>query len=201
MSDKKNQVDWAYWTRLDQWKLSEAVCLLLSIDPKSSLGRRVERGSGPSAAYPTRQRDLYSKSLQITALAWASFHRRKLKMRTSDLGHSTVDPLDWLKWAQSKDLEIPTELQSLLIKRSEEPSRTINEPGSGATASDSVRARRTLLVIIAGLCTKVGIDWNERGVAKRIAGFTEDLGAGVSVDTVRNLLKEIPDALESRQKT
>ncbi len=201
MSDKKNQVDWAYWTRLDQWKLSEAVCLLLSIDPKSSLGRHVERGSWPSADYSALQRASYSKSRQITGLAWASFHRRKLKMRTSDLGHSTVDPLDWLKWAQSKDLEIPTELQSLLFKRSEEPSRTINEPGPGATASDSVRARRTLLVIIAGLCTKVGIDWNERGVAKRIAGFTEDLGAGVSVDTVRNLLKEIPDALESRQKT
>lgn len=201
MSDKKNQVDWAYWTRLDQWKLSEAVCLLLSIDPKSSLGRHVERGSWPSVDYSTLQRALYSKSRQITGLAWASFHRRKLKMRTSDLGHSTLDPLDWLKWAQSKDLEIPTELQSLLIKRSEEPSRTINEPGPGATASDSVRARRTLLVIIAGLCDTVGIDWSERGVAKRIVGFTEDVGARVGLDTVRKVLKQIPDALESREQT
>jgi hypothetical protein len=64
----------------------------------------------------------------------------------------------------------------------------------------STRERQTLLTIIAALCKKAELKPDDRGVAMIIAKATEELGAPVSDDTVRNALKQIPNALEIRQK-
>ncbi len=60
--------------------------------------------------------------------------------------------------------------------------------------------RSTLLIIIAALCKKSGIEYQERGAASQIAKLTDAIGATVSDDTIRRLLKAIPDALETRMK-
>lgn len=62
------------------------------------------------------------------------------------------------------------------------------------------RRKRTYLTIIASLCSRAGIQWDERGAAQRIKEATEGLGAPVSDDTIKAILKDIPDALESRMK-
>jgi len=62
------------------------------------------------------------------------------------------------------------------------------------------KERRTLLTIIAALCKKAKIDPNQRGAAQTIMALTEELGAKVSDDTIKNYLDQIPDALESRMK-
>ena len=64
----------------------------------------------------------------------------------------------------------------------------------------STRSRRTLLTIIGALCNKSEIDYKLRGAAKRISEFTEEIGAAVTDDTIRKIINEIDDAIESRLK-
>jgi hypothetical protein len=60
--------------------------------------------------------------------------------------------------------------------------------------------RNSLLVMIAALCDYSAIDFAARGVTDQIVGMTERLGSPVSDDTVRNVLKQIPNAVERRMK-
>jgi hypothetical protein len=62
------------------------------------------------------------------------------------------------------------------------------------------RQRRTLLTIIAALCSQAGFDYGVRGAAQRIRRATELIGAPIDDGTIDGLLKEIPDAVESRMK-
>ncbi len=62
------------------------------------------------------------------------------------------------------------------------------------------RARRTLLTIIAALCEHAKIAPQGRGTAQRIREAAESLGAPVDDETIRNALREIDDALETRMK-
>ena len=64
----------------------------------------------------------------------------------------------------------------------------------------STRSRRTLLTIIAALCKKAGINYEDRGAAQRISELTEEIGAVVSDETIRPIISEIDDAVESRMK-
>jgi hypothetical protein len=61
------------------------------------------------------------------------------------------------------------------------------------------RERRTLLVIIAAVCKRAGIDYSVRGAARRIRELTEEIGAPVDDGTILRQLEDISDALESRR--
>ena len=63
-----------------------------------------------------------------------------------------------------------------------------------------IRQRRTLLTVIAALCQSHKLDSQGRGTAQRIMEMTDAIGAHVDDGTIANLLREIPDALESRKK-
>ena len=69
-----------------------------------------------------------------------------------------------------------------------------------APESLSLREKRTLLVVIAALCKEAKIDFTQRGVASAIEMLTEQIGAPISDDTIRKILKQIPKAVESREK-
>ena len=60
--------------------------------------------------------------------------------------------------------------------------------------------RNTLLTIIAAMCKYEGISPLDRTTTSKIVEMTEDLGAPVSDDTVRSILKKIPDAVDYRDK-
>lgn len=62
------------------------------------------------------------------------------------------------------------------------------------------RRKRTYSTLIAALCIKAGISWEGRGAAQRIKEATEEIGAPVSDDTIKSILSDIPDALDSRMK-
>jgi len=64
----------------------------------------------------------------------------------------------------------------------------------------STRARRTLLTIIAALCNEAKIEYQDRGAAQRISELTEKIGAAVTDDTIRKIISEIDDAVETRMK-
>jgi len=62
------------------------------------------------------------------------------------------------------------------------------------------KERNSLLVLIAALCKDAGIDYNQRGIATSLEKMTEILGAPVTDDTIRNILKQIDDAVSLRSK-
>lgn len=79
----------------------------------------------------------------------------------------------------------------------------VPEAAKGSTGIDKplqTTERRTLLTIIAALCDYSAIDPKERGAAVQIEKMTEEIGARVSKDTVRRILLQIPEAVESRMK-
>ena len=82
----------------------------------------------------------------------------------------------------------------------EEFKQTIN----GASVSDKklgTNERNTLLITIAALCRQhSGINIKERGAAGKIARMTEELGAGITEETIRKILEKISETLESRMK-
>jgi len=67
-------------------------------------------------------------------------------------------------------------------------------------APASPRSRQTLLVLIASVCLKAGIDIGRRGAAQRIMELTEEIGAPIDDETIRKILVDIPNALESRMR-
>ncbi len=64
----------------------------------------------------------------------------------------------------------------------------------------STRLRRTYLTIIASLCKSCNIEHQKRGASQRIMEATDKLGCHVDDGTIQSMLKEIPDALDSRMK-
>jgi hypothetical protein len=60
--------------------------------------------------------------------------------------------------------------------------------------------RNTLLVMIAALCKKSNIAHQDRTSATEVARLIDDIGSSVSDETIRKVLKQIPDALARRGK-
>lgn len=60
--------------------------------------------------------------------------------------------------------------------------------------------RNSLLILIAALCKNADIDWNLRGIATSLMAMTENLGTPLSDETIRKILKDIDNAVESRSK-
>lgn len=58
--------------------------------------------------------------------------------------------------------------------------------------------RNTLLVLIAAFCKEHNYDYKARGIASSLEEMTQKLGAPLSDDTIRKILKQIPDAIEAR---
>ena len=140
---------------------------MLKVDPGSRLGSYVggKRRSSSLDPFSEGEEALYSEARKISDLASASYHAGKLSIDGGDFGPSTVDPAEWLIWAMSKDLKIPDELKELAAEALQENER--NQPKLNqsleADRAESLRARRTLLVMIAALCRANNIDYEQKG--------------------------------------
>ena len=78
--------------------------------------------------------------------------------------------------------------------------RSISEVQPTIDRPLQTRERRTLLTIIAALCQKSKIDYEARGAAQLIKNATYLLGAPIDDGTIDKVIKQIPDALETRTK-
>lgn len=64
----------------------------------------------------------------------------------------------------------------------------------------STRERQTHQVIIAALCKKAGIDLEARGATTKISHALDEIGITTDDGTIRKILKEIPESIESRTR-
>jgi len=90
--------------------------------------------------------------------------------------------------------------EGVLVVRTKAIIDFLNSLGKGTEKPLSTKERYTMLVIIAALCKETNIDYSQRGVAGAIQHLTETLGAPITDDTIRSVLKQINDAVEIRSK-
>lgn len=60
--------------------------------------------------------------------------------------------------------------------------------------------KNSLLVLIAALCKEADVDWNQRGIATSLVAMTDLIGAPLTDETMRKILKQIDSAIDSRSK-
>ena len=66
---------------------------------------------------------------------------------------------------------------------------------------EGLKGRYTLLIIIGTLCKIAKVDFNKRGIAKRIAiDISTNVGVSMTEKTIKGILNEIPDAIERRKQ-
>ncbi len=68
------------------------------------------------------------------------------------------------------------------------------------TSSSQSKEKNTLLVMIAALCNELEIKPNQRGVSASLEMMTENIGAPLSDDTIRKILRQLEDAVTARSK-
>lgn len=91
------------------------------------------------------------------------------------------------------------ELDAVLVVRTAEVTRFIQslEDESISKPLNNIE-RNTLLVLIGALCKEADVDWNQRGISASLVAMTELIGAPVTDDTVRKVLKQIGPAIDAR---
>jgi hypothetical protein len=114
-----------------------------------------------------------------------------------------------LIWHDYSKLSDPRYAQAKRVKADAVVRETIRLAGLVDTATDSTptaevkplstNERNTLLTIITALCDYSAIKYQERGAANQIAKLTDEIGAPISDETIRKVLKQIPDALAARK--
>ena len=140
-----------------------------------------------------RKRNLVSTLSHVLSRSVAGLGQAAIKSESEDTykpeqftrwASSIFFEPDWFKWARDN---------KYLNDNSSESPPVTDKPLS-------TTERNTLLTVIAALCDYSALDTQARGTAKQISSMTSELGAEVSDDTVRAILKKIPGALEARMK-
>lgn len=96
-----------------------------------------------------------------------------------------------------RDAEIV--IQTTAIRKAEELINHSEKPAISNTTLGA-KERNTLLSIIAALCEHATIDHQARGVAPEIARMAGLIGVPLDPGTVMKVLKQIPDAVGTRQR-
>jgi hypothetical protein len=120
-----------------------------------------------------------------------ALRRRPLRAESSE---PDLDPADKISALQQQVRALRLHVQRL--QHEQEEIRDGDERLSGP----AVRQHRTALAVIAALCKSAGININARGAAADIVSATHEIQSPVSHQTIRDMVLEIPDALEARSK-
>jgi hypothetical protein len=139
----RSNVDWHHWRHMDQWDLSEAICMLLAIEPGSRAGTLVKDRRQPSSVQGgSTLLETWRKAIKIRDLAVAS-HKQGVLSPTPDPYAEFYDPRPmppqyWLAWAARKGIVIPAELQEIaLSERAPEMPQAKERANATATSDDS----------------------------------------------------------------
>jgi len=215
-----------YWLSIDEWTDVEAIQLFAGIDPEMS---RKALTKEPFVFESVIQLNLYQTPavnnkgfLVCTCYDYTCAHcegtkealleyTRKCNEIDVLLGKRNkyktfFSPLEWIERALSRNIEIPW-------FRWAKKRRLFFQLGPGGIALNTRQARgienaptptkehSALLVIIAVLCNHGDIKHQERGAAQRIMKMTDDIGAHLDDENIRNVLKKIPSGTEEKLLT
>jgi hypothetical protein len=211
------------WLRHDAWKAKDALLLLAGIVPTSldeidhSLIAAIDYFPEPDAepivngftlldgqsfsGLATRGSE--NEHVETFYSLWRIFFSNPDHQRDA-----VFSPAYYIGWAQDKGLEIAWldwVLSAGLVQDNESRAPLTRKDTNDQDFLDGdiqrPTERYTLYLLIAALLRNMDIDWNQRGITKVIVGMTEELGAPIGDDTVRNIIKRLDDAVERRAKS
>jgi hypothetical protein len=217
MMDGLTPANWEVWAEVDRCELWEAVVLTVDHEPTGFVIQPLSTGG--LAIVPRSTMNVLPADMVIGEMPrdlMMKMHGR-LKIALSNLDRS-LKPLHALRteldvqagmslpvfgtWAATKWSDLPEKFPRLA---SVAPKPTDETPSGGmratkTTDSLATKERTNLLVIIGALAYKAGIDLTRTTVAaKEIERVVrEDLKSKISVRTVEEHLKRVPDALDRK---
>lgn len=102
----------------------------------------------------------------------------------------------------SRNFFHPSELpeNSVLVVRQSALSGFLCEFEGSTEKPLKSKERNSLLIMIAALCKEAEIDYEQRGISSAIQHLTEKIGAPLSDDTIRKVVKQLHGALDTRSK-
>lgn len=185
--------DWGFDTRRNEEILDFGITLLNGDEINSWPKSDNEELSGCESCHQNEHSNHPEKAR--TRLAHFAQQHSRLREYWNSGKHPEFTPLSYfVEWARSKGFNpdwAPIAVELGLI------------PGATSVMEEkpmTTTERNTLLTIIAALCGHSKINYKERGASQRIMEMTDDIGAHVDDGTIRNALKKIPEALETRMK-
>jgi len=167
---------------MDLWDLESAIALWNMNDPDQAIDRQM-------------MVEFKMKPLRDMTIAAVTAGKLKTFRPCEDPVNALFEPRVFILWAQTKGLPTPQWWDDLTSETDE----TTDAP----TQSDkpmSTKERRTLHVVIGALCQKNKIDPRSRDAVARLVALTQETGAAVGEDTIRKILKELPESIELRMK-
>jgi len=137
----------------------------------------------PAFLFDDIERNSHS-SISADAYRTLTADRNALKTRVDN----AIEEFKSLR-QEKESIEAERDALQLILDKKEESEKSL-----------STKERHTMLVIIAALCKETGIDYSQRGVASAIQNLTENIGSPITDDTIRNVLKQINEAVDIRSK-
>jgi hypothetical protein len=208
-----------HWLRHDTWTVSEGLILICGYDPRSihfdESGSIVQpdfeaKGKIYEEAKCYNARRLDNLSLDNEAFQdivgvdeikvmhhklRINFTRLLVYWNSGDHNEPRYAPKYFIQWAIRKKIEINWLEWS--IKHGFYEDETIGAPQK-IDKPLSATERNTLLVLIAALCKKAGINHQDRTAATELVRLVNDIGVSLTDDTTRKALRQIPNAMSAR---
>jgi hypothetical protein len=214
MSEKKARLNWAHWKRMDEWSMSQALCLMVGVTPDSWFGKKIGRGERSSLELSGAQAELSDRAREIFDLIWASHNQRKLTPEGHPFATSpeAMAPGRWVYWARSKGIQLPMELTDVADVVGVADSRTLSvtsqissaldgEAAKQASTSDRISSRdlSTLYRLILGMAVAsydYRVSDNKSHVPKKIETDLRTVKLDVGHDTILKWLRKAAAHLE-----
>lgn len=175
------KANFGFWSKAAYWKTDEARRLFLNLCPRGryELPRGFARENSPI--------QLASKRLEIL------LERAK---KAGELQNENA-PLDYIKWAKSKKIDVPEELEKLVLDIAANDGDKSAASPKAAKPLDQ-RERETFLKIIISMAIEqyaYNPLANKNSATQDIVDSCNYMGFTVDPDTIRNKLKEAKNLL------
>lgn len=177
------KVDYEHWARMPFWTLSEAVYLSVNLVPDCDYDEPPEN---------------FDKRLSPVLIEFRKLNELIDRARRSGELEKSTRPIDFLKWAQAKQIDLPKELEQRVRDIA-----GMKQPSNDTEKALSTKERDSLLKLVIGLAVG-GYSYNPKEKRSEavpdIVGDFERLGIALSADTVRKWLRQAAEFLPPSEK-
>lgn len=219
-----------FWLTMDEWGIDEATQIISGLDPDKTIkpstngnihslgsvtlfnGRKIPApdlemcgcGKDDCNDCANQEEGISEAQDELNELNAYFLKCKDMARLFNSPSNNSISPKEWIERALSKKISIPwlrlAIERGLLPKDLAEKIGPVKQNNATKEKPLTTTERNTLLTIIAALCDDSVINPSDRSSASLIAKMTEDFGAPVTDETVRNVLSKIPDALQSRMR-
>lgn len=184
--------DWDTWLQIPKCELWEAVALSCDLEPDRL---RLNGDFYPDFAYTPHSSE-FKKRLKITCANLDELHDAfDCPIYVSTPYSMKVSVAGFGRWAESRGWTLPKEFPR------KQPVVTDTDSEAAEVREElPTKRRNSYLLLVAALLKHAGIDPVSKGIAAAVNRLLEANGIPMDEKTIRSILAEIPEALESRQK-